>query len=211
MLEEKYTEFEKFIEENRNQRKFEQSVELAINFKSVDFSKQANRLNLDVMLPNGKGKTNKIAIFATDKNFIENAGKNGIEVIDGNALTSIASDKEKLNSLLNYDLVSQPNLMPIIAKQLGTFLGPRNKMPRPVMSMQELARVSADMSKRISIKNKGRFLPTVHCVVGSEKMEARKIYDNIKEVMADIDKEVGTNRIRSVYVKLTMSKPMKLV
>ncbi len=211
MLEEKYTEFEKFIEENKNQRKFEQSVELAINFKSVDFSKQANRLNLDVMLPNGKGKTNKIALFATDKNFIESAGKNGIEVIDGNTLTNIASDKEKLNSLLNYDLVAQPNLMPIIAKQLGTFLGPRNKMPRPVMSVQELARVSGDMSKRISIKNKGKFLPTVHCVVGSEKMETRKIYDNIKEVMNNVDKAVGTNRIRSVYVKLTMSKPLKLV
>lgn len=211
MLEEKYTEFEKFIEENRNQRKFEQSVELAINFRGVDFSKQTNRLNVDVLLPNGKGKTKKLALFATEKNFVESAGRNGIEVIDGGSLTTIATDKERMNALLNYDLIAQPNLMPMIAKQLGAFLGPRNRMPKPVMSVQELARVSVDMSKKISIKNKGKFLPTVHCVVGSEKMESRKIYDNIKEVVSGVDRAVGANRIRSVFVKLTMSKPMRLV
>lgn len=211
MQEEKYAEFEKFIDANKNQRKFEQSVELAINFKGVDFSKQTNRLNLDLLLPNGKGKTRRLALFATEKSFIEGASKNGIEVIDASSLASIATDKERMNSLLTYDLLAQPNLMPAIAKQLGPFLGPRNKMPRPVMSMQELARISEEISRRISIKNKGKFLPTVHCVVGSEKMDARKIYDNIKEVVNNIDKAVGANRIRSVYVKLSMSKPLRLV
>ncbi|MDE1873864.1 MAG: hypothetical protein KGI04_01965 [Candidatus Micrarchaeota archaeon] len=211
MLEEKYQEFEKFIDENKNQRKFEQSVELAINFKGVDFSKQANRLNVDVMLPNGRGKTNKVAIFATEKNVVDAAGKNGIEVIDGNSLPTIATDKEKLNSLLAYDLLAQPNLMPSIAKQLGPFLGPRNKMPKPVMNIQDLGRTAGETSRRISIKNKGKFLPTVHCVVGSEKMETKKIYENIQEVVGDVNKAVGSSRIRSVYVKLTMSKPLKLV
>ncbi len=211
MLEEKYQEFEKFIDENKNQRKFEQSVELAINFKGVDFSKQANRLNVDVLLPNGRGKTNKLALFATDKNFVSAARDKGIEVLDGNSLPTIASDKEKMNSLLGYDLLAQPNLMPSIAKQLGPFLGPRNKMPKPVMTAQDLGRTAGETSKRISIKNKGKFLPTVHCVVGSEKMEAKKIYENIQEVVGDVNKAVGANRIRSVYVKLTMSKPLKLV
>ena len=211
VLEDKYSEFEKFIEENRNKRKFEQSVELAINFKGVDFSKQANRLNLDVFLPNGRGKVAKLAMFATDKNFIDSANRNGIEVIDGNSLIDITSNKERLNSLLQYNLISQPNLMPNIAKQLGTFLGPKNKMPKPIMSPQDLNKISEEMSRKISIKNKGKFLPTIHCVVGSEKMETRKIYDNIKEVVTGVEKAVGSNRVRSVYVKLTMSKPMRLV
>jgi large subunit ribosomal protein L1 len=211
VLEEKYAEFEKFIDENKNKRKFEQSVELAINFKGVDFSKQANRLNLDVLLPNGKGKVRKMAIFTTDKNFIESAGKNGIDVIDGSTLTTIATDKQKMTSLLEYDLVSQQSLMPIIAKQLGQFLGPRNRMPRPVMNPADLVKVAAEMTKRIPVKNKGKFLPTIHCVVGSEKMEAKKIYENIKEVMEGVNKSVGSNRVRSVYVKLTMSKPMRLI
>ncbi len=211
VLEDKFNDFAKFIEENKNQRKFEQSVELAINFKGVDFSKQANRLNLDVLLPNGRGKVSQIAIFATEKGFVEGAGKHGVQVIDGNSLASIASDKEKLNSLLKYNLLAQPSLMPNIAKQLGPFLGPRNKMPRPVMAVQDLARIAGESSKRVSIKNKGKFLPTIHCVVGSEKMDAKMIYENIREVVENVDKAVGSNRIRSVYVKLTMSKPMKLM
>jgi large subunit ribosomal protein L1 len=211
MLEDKYQEFEKFIDENKNQRKFEQSVELAINFKGVDFSKQANRLNVDVLLPNGRGKTNKIAIFATEKSYIDAARKNGIEIIDGASLPTIATDKERLNALLSYDLLAQPNLMPSIAKHLGPFLGPRNKMPKPVMNLQEIGRVAGETSKSISIKNKGKFLPTVHCVVGSEKMETKKIYENIQEVISGVNKAVGANRIRSVFVKLTMSRPLKLV
>ncbi|VVB77511.1 50S ribosomal protein L1 [uncultured archaeon] len=210
-LEDKYSEFEKFMEENRSKRKFEQSVELAINFRSVDFSKQVNRLNLDILLPNGKGKTSKIALFATDKALIEKAGGSDIEILDGNAIAAMANDKEKLAQLLNYVLVAQQNLMPTIARYLGPYLGPRNKMPKPFMPGQDLTKMSNDINKSISIRNKGKFLPTVHCVVGSEKMDSRKIYDNVKEVVSAVTKKTGVNHIRSVYVKLTMSKPFKLV
>lgn len=211
MLEDKYAEFEKFIEENKGKRKFEQSVELAINFKGLDFSKQTSRLNVDVLLPNGKGKTRKIALFASDKNIIEKAKGTNVEIIDGSSLSEIASDKARLSSLLDYDLLAQPNLMPAIAKSLGTFLGPRGKMPKPFMPSQDLAKLSNEMGRIIALRNKGKFLPTVHCVVGSEKMEARKVFDNITEVINGVNKATGTNHIRSAYVKLTMSKPLRLV
>ena len=131
-LEDKYGEFEKFMEENRGKRKFEQSVELAINFRGLDFTKPNNRLNQDILLPNGKGKTNKIALFATDKALIEKAAASDVDVLDGNALAAMANDKEKLAGLLKYVLVAQPSLMPNIARYLGPFLGPRNKMPKPL-------------------------------------------------------------------------------
>lgn len=210
-LEDKYGEFQKFMEENKGKRKFEQSVELAINFKGVDFSKPNNRLNLDILLPNGKGKTNKIALFTTEKALIEKAAASDVEVIDGNTLAAIATDKEKLASLLNYVLVAQPSLMPMIAKYLGPFLGPRNKMPKPLPPSMDLAKMSGEINKSVLLRNKGRFLPTLHCVVGSESMDARKVFDNIKEVVNGVTKKAGTNHIRSAYVKLTMSKPLKLV
>jgi large subunit ribosomal protein L1 len=210
-LEDRYAEFEKFLEENRGKRKFEQSVELAINFRGVDFSKPANRISLDVALPNGKGKESKIALFATDKDLVERAKAGGIEVIDGSAIASMANDKEKLASLLKYVLVAQMSLMPTIARYLGPFLGPRNRMPRPLPSAQDLVKLSVEINRSIPIRNKGKFLPTVHCVVGSEKMDARKTYDNIKEVVGSVTKKAGAHHIRSVYVKLTMSRPLKLV
>ncbi len=211
MLEKVYGEFEKFLAENKNARKFEQSVELAINFKEIDFSKAANRLNLGINLPNGTGRGSKVAIFASDRSYLEQAAKSGIEVIDGNSLATIADDKERLKQLLDYSLLAQPSLMPSIAKQLGPFLGPRNKMPRPVMNVQEMAKAGGEFGNKITVRNKGRMLPTVHCVVGTEKMDAGKLYENIKEVVEQVAKIVGVGRIKSVYVKLTMSKPLRLV
>lgn len=202
--------FSKFLAENKGKRKFKQTVELAINFKGIDFTKQDNRLNMDITLPNGKGKSKKIAVFSTDRNISADAQKNGVEVIDGTQIEQIGKDPARMNSLLEYELIAQPSLMPVVAKNLGQFLGPRNAMPKPLLGNASLSSLAAELNKRISIKNRGKNLPTVHCIVGSEDMEANKIYDNIKEVMGSVTKKVGGNHIKSAYVKLTMSKPLKI-
>lgn len=204
-------QFSKFIADNKGKRKFKQTVELAINFKGMDFTKQDNKLNLDVILPNGKGKTRRIAIFATERNFIEDARKNNIEVIDGNTIEGIGKDPARLNSLLQYELVAQPNLMPSVAKNLGQFLGPRNRMPRPLLGNVNLNALSNELNRRINLRSKGKNLPTVHCIVGTEDMEPQKLYDNINEVLGAVTKKVGNSHIRSAYVKLTMSQPMKFM
>jgi len=211
MLDDKYSDFEKFITENKGKRKFRQTVELAINFKNINFSDQNNRLNISVLLPNGKGKYNKLAVFTNDKNIIEEARKNGVEVISAEEIPAIANDKQRLNALLNYNLLAQPNLMPTIARALGQFLGPRGKMPKPLMPGTNMAKIADEMNKQITIKNSGKFLPTVHCAVGTEDMEPKKIFENIKEVINSIVAEVSQSKIKSVYVKLTMSKPMRLI
>ncbi len=203
-------EFSKFMAENKGQRKFKQSVELAVNFKGIDFTKQDNRLNIEILLPNGKGKSKKIMVFATDKNIVDDARKNGIEVVDGAEIARIAADQARLNSLLGYDLFAQPNLMPTIAKALGQFLGPRNSMPKPLLSGINLGAIAGEASRRIAIRSRGKYLPTVHTVVGSEDMEPQKVFDNITEVMNRIKGKVGQNNVRSAYVKLTMSKPIKI-
>ncbi|MDE1851267.1 MAG: 50S ribosomal protein L1 [Candidatus Micrarchaeota archaeon] len=202
--------FSSFIAENKGQRKFKQTVELAVNFKGIDFTKQDNKLNVEVALPYSKGKVKKVAVFATDKNVADEAAKNGIAVIDGNELAAIAADQKRLNSLLEYDLVAQPNLMPSIAKSLGQFLGPRNKMPKPLIGVT-LSALANELNKRISVRNRGKNLPTIHCVVGTEDMDPKQIYENVNEVVGSITRKVGSSHIKSAYVKLTMSKPFRFV
>lgn len=204
-------QFSKFIADNKGKRKFKQTVELAINFKGMDFTKQDNKLNLDVILPNGKGKTKRIAVFATERSVIEDAKKNDIEVIDGASVDGIGKDPARLNSLLQYELVAQPSLMPSIAKSLGQFLGPRNRMPRPLLGSANLTTLSNELNRRINIRSKGKNLPTVHCIVGTEDMDPQKLYDNINEVVGSVVRKVGNSHIRSVYVKLTMSQPTKFM
>ncbi len=206
-----YEEFARFIGENKGQRKFKQSVELAINFKALDFSRQDNRLNIEVLLPNGKGKVRKIGIFASDKSLIAEAEKNGIEVIRDTEIPSTASDSARMSNLLNYELVAQPNLMPVIAKSMGQFLGPRNRMPKPLLGNVNISNLVNELNRRIVLRSKGKYLPTIHCVVGTEDMEPVKLDANIKEVIGAITRKVGQNHIKSVYVKLTMSKPLRLM
>ncbi|MCL4552601.1 MAG: 50S ribosomal protein L1 [Candidatus Marsarchaeota archaeon] len=201
----------KFLGENRGKRKFKQSVELAINFKNIDLAKQDNRLNLEVLLPNGKGRVRKIGIFAGDKNMIAEAERNGIEIIRDTEIQSTATDSQRMTALLQYELVAQPNLMPVIAKSMGQFLGPRNKMPKPLLGNVNMEGIVSDLNRRIVIRSKGKNLPTVHCIVGNEDMEPEKIYGNIQEVLGAVNKRIGPNHIKSVYVKLTMSHPMRYI
>lgn len=200
----------KFIEENKGKRKFKQTVELAINFKGIDFSKQDNKINLEVTLPHGKGKTIKIAVFSNDNAIAAEAKQNSMDVISGTEIDAIAKDPKRLNDLLEYELIAQPQLMPAIAKSLGQFLGPRNKMPKPLIG-SSLKTMSNDLTKRITLKTKGKNIPTVHCVVGTEDMNVNDIHDNIKEVVNGINRKLGGNHIRSLYVKFTMSEPLKFI
>jgi large subunit ribosomal protein L1 len=199
-----------FIAENKGSRKFTQSVELAVNFTGIDMSKQANRLNMEVKLPNGKGKAQKVMVFADDKNVVAKATAAGAQVVSGQEMQSMANDKAKMASLLNYEMLAQPSLMPQIAKALGQFLGPRNKMPKPLIGV-EVDRAVGDITKSIYIRSKGKYLPTVHCIVGNETMDANMISANVDEVIGAIVKKVGRPHLKSVYMKLSMSKPIKIM
>ena len=122
-----------YIEANKGKRKFTQSIDLSINFSGIDFSKQDNRLNLEVKLPNGNGRVSKVLVFSDDNAINSKAKQLGAIIVPGAEIQTIASDKKRLGDLLQYELVAQPALMPVIARQLGQFLGPRNKMPRPII------------------------------------------------------------------------------
>ncbi len=199
-----------FMEENKGKRKFTQSVDLAINFANIDFNKQENRLNLDVRLPNGRGKALNVIVFADEKRIVDSATEAGAKVIPGAQIQSMSNDKAALNELLGSTLLAQPSLMPQIARALGAFLGPRNRIPKPLMGSDINAAVGA-ASNTITIKSKGKNLPTAHCSVGMENMDVDKIAANIDAVVSTVAKKVGRQNIKSLFVKTTMSKPVRLI
>ena len=210
MEQEQFEKLRALIEENKGKRKFKQSVELAVNFKGVDFSKQENRLNLQVLLPNGKGKQSEVLVFADDSNISAKAKELGARVVSGNEIQGIASDKAQLNSLLNYEMIAQPSLMTSVARSMGSFLGPKNKMPKPLIGT-DVASMINSVSKSVYLRSKGKYLPTVHCMVGKEDMPLEKISANIDEVINSLAKKLGKQNIKSAYVKLTMSSPVKIL
>ncbi|MCL4404418.1 50S ribosomal protein L1, partial [Candidatus Marsarchaeota archaeon] len=160
MEQEQLDKLKALLEENKGKRKFKQSVELAVNFKGVDFSKQENRLNLQVLLPNGKGKTSEVLVFADDKNISDKAKELGARVVSGAEIQQIASDKAQLNSLLKYEMIAQPSLMTQVARGMGSFLGPKNKMPKPLIGTDVSSMINS-VSKSVYLRSKGKYLPTV--------------------------------------------------
>ncbi len=199
-----------FMGENKGQRKFTQSIDLTLNFTGIDFSKADQRLNVEVKLPNGKGRESRVIFFGDDRNLVAKAEAAGAKVIHSNELPTISNDKAAMNELLANELLAQPALMPQIAKSLGQFLGPRNKMPKPAIGADVGGMISS-ISKSVFIRSKGKYLPTIHCTVGTEKMDVNEIAANIDEVISTFTKKLGKQHIKSVYVKLTMSKPLKLI
>ena len=209
MEKEQLNKFTAFVEANKGKRKFNQSVELAINFIGVDFGKQENRLNMEVKLPSGKGKEHKTMVFTDDKTISEKAAQLGAKIVPSSQMQSLSTDKERVKELLAYELFAQPSLMAQIARTFGQFLGPRNKMPRPMVG--DVERIIGDATKSIYIRSKGKNLPTVHCMVGTEKMTTDELAANIDEVINSVAKKVERQHIRSVFVKFTMGAPMKLI
>jgi large subunit ribosomal protein L1 len=195
--------------EGKGKRKFKQSVELIVNFRGVDFTKSENRLNIDISLPGGKGgKEPKIAVIAEEAIGAQ-AKTAGADLIIPPADLATWAGKEKQKEILEYSLLSQPNLMGQVAKNLGQFLGPRGKLPRPIIgNVRELIE---NAKKSVRIASKGKFLPVAQCFVGTEEMKPEQIADNINSVYEAIVAKVSEGNIKSVFVKLSMGKPVRVM
>ena len=67
---------EKALEESKKlNRKFKQTIDLAVTLKNVDLNESKNRIDEEIILPNGRGKESKIAIFASGELALKAKGK----------------------------------------------------------------------------------------------------------------------------------------
>ena len=181
-------------------RKFIQTVDLIINLKNIDLKKPENKFSKDIILPHGRGKKIEVGIIS-DK--IEDAiTKNDIESLSGKDLKSFA-DK--------YDFfICEAPLMPLVGKVLGRYLGPKGKMPKllPPNTKPESLIEDANKSIRINVRES----PVVHLMVGSESMKPEQIKENVEKVLDEVTKSLpkGKSQIKSIFLKLTMGKPVRL-
>jgi len=192
-------------------RNFVQSMDLVMNFKGVDFSKPNNRINISVKLPKGRGKQVKTLFFAGDETIVE-AKKIADKVIPKEEIGSI--DKKNAGKLANeYDVFfAQADLMPIVAKQMGQVLGPRGKMPKPVPANAKLEPIIKSAEGMITLKTKGKFLPTLHAVIGTEEMNDEDLTANANAVINYVIEKLPNKEgnLKSIYVKTSMGKSVKV-
>ena len=196
--------------EDKGKKKFMQSVELIVNVRGVDFSKSENKLNLDVLLPKGKGgKELKIGVIAEEA-IANEAKKAGADLIIPPANIPAWAAKEKIIDLANnYVLLAQPNLMGQVAKSLGQYLGPRGKLPRPITG--NIVPLIEKTKKSVRIVSKGKYLPVAQSFVGTESMGEEDLLENIDAVYDAIKAKVNEVNIKSAYLKLTMGRPARFI
>jgi large subunit ribosomal protein L1 len=196
--------------EGKGTRKFTQSVEMIVNFRNIDFTKAENRLNLDLILPKGKGKAQKVVVFADGQMALDAKNAGADEVIDGAGIAKLAADKGRLAVLSkSCEFIAQPSLMISVGKSLGQVLGARGRLPRPVAGQVKDA--IAQAKNRVRMVSKGKYLPVAQCLIGSESMPVSDIAENFGAVYDKVQAKATEPNIKSIYVKLTMGAPVKVL
>ncbi len=197
---------------NSKPRKFKQTIELAVNLKDIDMKKPENRINEEVLLPHGKGKPVKIAVFATGELAMQ-AKKLADLVITKEGLEELAKNKRKAKKIAKeYDFfIAQADLMPLIGRYLGPILGPRGKMPKPVPPNANLEPIINRLRKTVRIRTKDN--PVFHVPVGTEDMPTDQVVDNIETIFKFLENklEKGLGNVKSAYVKTTMGKAVRVI
>lgn len=198
----------KALEEIRKEKKrnFNQSVDLIINLKDFDMKKDS--VNLFVQLPH-KIKDVKIGAFLNKKSSI-------IETVTKDDFGKY-KDKKKAKALAKqYDFfIASASVMPQVAAIFGKYLGPMGKMPSPQTGIiteeieDKIREVSAKYDKIVRVKSKE---PSLKISVGKENMKDDEISENIIQAYNTILNALPRKKenIRSVMIKLTMSKPIKV-
>jgi large subunit ribosomal protein L1 len=213
MVEKTVLEAVKKVLEESPQRKFSESVDLAINLKNLDMNQPKNRVDEEVILPHGLGKELKIGVFAKGEVGLRAKAAGAAYVISDVELDELAADKNKARTLANeYDIfIAETQFMPIIGKNLGIVLGPRGKMPIPLLPNRDVGELIQSKQNAIRLRSKDRL--TFHVPVGRRNMNPDDLADNIETVMARLERvlDKGKQNLRSVFVTTTMGKSERVM
>jgi large subunit ribosomal protein L1 len=101
--------------------------------------------------------------------------------------------------------------MPTIGKTLGTVLGPRGKMPKPVPPNADLTGIVKNLRNTIKIRSKSS--KTFHTVAGNEEMPKEHIAENVDTIIRRLESalERGKMNIGSIYIKTTMGPSERII
>jgi len=191
-------------------RQFKETVEVALNLREVDLSVPKNRIDEEVVLPKGRGKPIRVAVFASGELALKSRSAADL-VIQPQEIEEYASDKRKARKLANsYDFfIAEAPLMPVIGKRLGIVLGPRGRMPRPVPPTMDPTNLINSMRKTVRVRSRDK--RTFHVAIGTRDMAPEDLAENLDALMRRVvgKLERGRFNIQSAYVKTTMGPAVR--
>lgn len=181
---------------------FVESVDVAV-ILGVDPRKSDQAVRGATVLPNGTGKSARVAVFAQGAN-ADAARAAGADIVGMDDLAAQVKAGE-----LNFDVViATPDAMRVVG-QLGQVLGPRGLMPNP-----KVGTVTADVATAVNNAKAGQVRyrtdkkGIIHCTIGKISFEPNALKENLEALLADL-KKAKPSTSKGVYLKkITVSTTM---
>ena len=191
-----------------NSAKFDESVEIALNL-NVDPRHADQMIRGAVVLPNGTGKTVRVAVFAKGVK-LDEAKAAGADVVGNDDL---AEQIQAGN--INFDvLIATPDCMGIVGK-VGRILGPKGLMPNP-----KTGTVTMDVAKAVEDAKGGKVTYRVdkkgnmQAGIGKVSFSSEAILENLKAFVAAINKAKPSTAkgryVKNAAISLTMSPSVNI-
>jgi large subunit ribosomal protein L1 len=202
----------KKLQAESKQRNFVESVELAVNLKDIDLTNPKNRLQEEVILPNGRGKPIKIGVFGSSEMAMKAKGVADV-VVQPEEIETLASNKSKARKFADQSdfFIAEAPLMPTIGKRLGVVLGPRGKMPKPIPPGSDPKATIEKLRSSVTLRTRDR--KTFHLPISTKDMPPEKLAENLDAVIKRLTTKLerGKMNIQSAYVKTTMGPSFKVM
>lgn len=182
--------------------KFAEAVDVSISL-GVDPRKSDQNVRGATVLPNGTGKTVRVAVF-TQGASADAAREAGADIVGMDDLGELVKKGE-----MDFDVViASPDAMRVVG-QLGQILGPRGLMPNP-----KVGTVTTDVATAVKNAKSGQVRyrtdkgGIIHCTLGKVAFDAAAIQGNLEALMADL-RRLKPSTSKGVYVKkITLSSTM---
>src|SRR6186713_3714469 len=182
--------------------KFNESVDAAVNL-GIDASKSDQQVRGSTVMPNGIGKSVRVAVFTSGKN-ADAAKAAGADLV---GLEDLAA-KVKAGEIDFDVVVASPDAMRVVG-QLGQILGPRGLMPNP-----KVGTVTPDVANAVKNAKAGQVryrvdkAGIIHCTIGKAGFEPAALRENLQALMADLQKAKPASS-KGIYLKrVTLSSTM---
>ncbi|NYT01629.1 MAG: 50S ribosomal protein L1 [Methanosarcinales archaeon] len=194
-------------------RGFKESVDLAINLHNIDLSQPANRIDAEVILPHGRGRPSRVAVFAAGETAMRAKAAGADLVIPPDEIKELGNNKRTARKLAEqYEyFIAETQFMPGIGKSLGPILGKRGKMPAPLPPTADVTPMINRMRNLIKVRSRDRL--TFHVPIGSRDMEVEQLAENVDSVITKLEQTLkdGRQNLKSVYVKTTMGPAKRVI
>ena len=182
--------------------KFPESIDVSVNL-GVDPRKSDQVVRGSTVLPNGTGKTVRVAVFAQGEN-ADKAKAAGADVVGFEDLAESVKGGQ-----LDFDVViATPDAMRVVG-QLGQILGPRGLMPNP-----KVGTVTADVETAVQNAKAGQVryrtdkAGIIHCPIGRADFEVPALKENLAALLSDLKKGKPAASKGQFVKKLTVSSTM---